>query len=269
MAGAGAAQRLPSRRRAARRYCSIANRPKAPWRSRCRRRAAARDPGLQATDVIRPQPTESRSSREPRRGPVRRRAPGVGAAARTHELVLGLPTGRTPILLYDVLARLTAARTSTLAGDDVQPRRVRRHPPDHPGSYRWYMEQHLFRRVNIDPGAHQLPRRLAPIPDAECARYERAIAAAGGIDLQILGIGANGHIGFNEPGRELAGAHASRDAAPETRRSNAALFGGDPPRCRPRRCRWGWGRSCRRAACCCWCTGERRPTASSGWSTGR
>ena len=64
-------------------------------------------------------------------------------------------------------------------------------------------------------------------PAAECARYEAAIAAAGGIDLQILGLGANGHIGFNEPAPELAARTHRVVLRPETRRSNAGLFGGD------------------------------------------
>ena len=66
------------------------------------------------------------------------------------------------------------------------------------------------------------------MPEAECARYEAAIAEAGGIDLQILGLGTNGHIGFNEPGPELMARTHRVTLRPETRRSNAALFGGDP-----------------------------------------
>src|SRR5262249_60063101 len=68
---------------------------------------------------------------------------------------------------------------------------------------------------------------VAPDLDGECQRYERAIAAAGGIDLQVLGIGTNGHIGFNEPARELLGATHRVRLKESTRRSNAALFGGD------------------------------------------
>ena len=72
------------------------------------------------------------------------------------------------------------------------------------------MQQHLFSRVNLSPERINVLNGAAPDPEAECARYEAAIAEAGGIDLQLLGIGTNGHIGFNEPARELAGAHASR-----------------------------------------------------------
>jgi len=67
----------------------------------------------------------------------------------------------------------------------------------------------------------------APDPQAECARYEQAIADAGGIGLQLLGIGTNGHIGFNEPARELAARTHRVTLKESTRRSNAALFGGD------------------------------------------
>ena len=66
------------------------------------------------------------------------------------------------------------------------------------------MQEHLFSRVNIRPERINVLNGAAPDPAAECARYERAIADAGGIDLQLLGIGTNGHIGFNEPARELA-----------------------------------------------------------------
>ena len=72
-------------------------------------------------------------------------------------------------------------------------------PPDHPASYRAFMETHLFAHVNISRRRIHFLNGVAPDPAAECARYEKAIARAGGIDLQILGIGANGHIGFNEP----------------------------------------------------------------------
>ena len=70
------------------------------------------------------------------------------------------------------------------------------------------MEQHLFAHVNLAPERIHFLNGAAADPEAECARYERAIAAAGGIDLQMLGIGTNGHIGFNEPARALVGADA-------------------------------------------------------------
>jgi glucosamine-6-phosphate deaminase len=143
-------------------------------------------------------------------------------------LVLGLPTGRTPIALYQQLASLASrgevdfSRATTFNLDEFVGI-----PPSHPGSYRSFMETHLFSRVNVDPDRVNFLHGDAPDLDAECARYERAIAEAGGIDLQILGIGTNGHIGFNEPARELQSRTHRVVLKPETRRSNAALFGGD------------------------------------------
>ena len=144
-------------------------------------------------------------------------------------MILGLPTGRTPIGTYDELRRLHAARrvsfdhVSTFnldefVGIDAQ----------HPGSFRQFMQRHLFHGVDLRPERIHFLNGMAPDLDAECARYELAVDASGGIDLQLLGIGANGHIGFNEPGDELA-AFTHRVTLHEgTRRDNAELFGGDP-----------------------------------------
>lgn len=147
------------------------------------------------------------------------------------DTVLGLPTGRTPIRLYHELGTLQAhrqadfSRAATFNLDEFLGI-----GPDHPGSYRTYMEQHLFSRVNLSPDRINVLNGAAPDPERECERYEAAIAAAGGIDLQLLGIGTNGHIGFNEPARELAGRTHRVTLTLSTRRSNAALFGGDPQR---------------------------------------
>jgi glucosamine-6-phosphate deaminase len=143
-------------------------------------------------------------------------------------LVLGLATGRTPIALYRELACLTAARrldwssVTTFNLDEFLGI-----PPQHPGSYRQFMQQHLFEHVNLRPDRINFLDGMAD-PAEECQRYERAIAAAGGIDIQILGIGTNGHIGFNEPGPELRSRTHRVTLWPETRDSNASLFGGDP-----------------------------------------
>jgi glucosamine-6-phosphate deaminase len=145
------------------------------------------------------------------------------------DIVLGLPTGRTPIRLYHELGTLHAggqadfSRAITFNLDEFLGI-----PPHHTGSYRTFMEQHLFSRVNLAPGNINVLNGAAPDPDAECLRYERAIEDAGGIDLQLLGIGTNGHIGFNEPARELVGPTHRVTLTASTRRSNAALFGGDP-----------------------------------------
>src|SRR5947207_11345820 len=139
--------------------------------------------------------------------------------------VFGLATGRTPIRLYHELGSLHAngqadfSRAATfnldeflgIGGDD-------------PGSYRMFMQEHLFSRVNLPPEQIHFLDGAAPDPEAECTRYETAIGAAGGIDLQILGIGTNGHIGFNEPAKSLAARSHRVTLRASTRRHNAALF---------------------------------------------
>lgn len=152
----------------------------------------------------------------------------VASLSANPRLVLGLPTGRTPVRLYHELA----ARAGSGGADFSRARTFNLDeflgiPPSHPGSYRQFMETHLFSRVNIPAENVHFLNGAAPDPVAECARYEEAIAAAGGIDVQILGIGTNGHIGFNEPARELQARTHRATLTRETRRSNAALFGGD------------------------------------------
>jgi glucosamine-6-phosphate deaminase len=100
----------------------------------------------------------------------------------------------------------------------------------HPGSFRQFMETHLFRAVNLAPQRVHFLDGAAPDLDAECRRYEQEIEAVGGIDLQILGIGENGHVGFNEPADELVSRTHRVKLAEMTRRDNAALFGGDEAR---------------------------------------
>jgi glucosamine-6-phosphate deaminase len=142
-------------------------------------------------------------------------------------IVLGLPTGRTPLALYRELGALHAAGTDFSCVTTFNLDEFLGIPPSHPGSYRSFMEEHLFAHVNIPTERHNFLNGAAADPVRECARYERAIEDAGGIDLQILGIGTNGHIGFNEPARELQARTHRVTLKPETRRSNASLFGGD------------------------------------------
>ena len=142
--------------------------------------------------------------------------------------VLGLPTGRTPILLYDLLAEQHAAgsldfsQVTTFNLDEFVGIGA-----DHPGSYRAYMRRYLFDRVNLPQGQGHVLDGLAPDADAECARFEDRIAAAGGLDLQILGLGANGHIGFNEPDTTLNVRTHRVQLLEPSRKSNAGFFGGD------------------------------------------
>ena len=143
-------------------------------------------------------------------------------------LVLGLPTGRTPLALYRELRERgkgdhidwSGVRTFNLdefVGLDA----------DHPASYRAFMQAQLFDHVSIDPANIGMLNGRAPDLKMECRRYDEAIAASGGIDLQILGIGANGHIGFNEPAEGLCAHTHIADLEQGSRQANAQRFGGD------------------------------------------
>jgi glucosamine-6-phosphate deaminase len=147
---------------------------------------------------------------------------------RKPNLVLGLATGRTMEAVYAHLARLhreealsfAACRTFNL--DEYIGL-----SPDHPASYRQYMNRHLFSKVNIDPKKTHLPDGTAVDLQEECARYERWIVECGGIDLQLLGIGRDGHIGFNEPMSALRSRTRDKTLMRKTIEQNAGLFGGD------------------------------------------
>jgi glucosamine-6-phosphate deaminase len=164
------------------------------------------------------------------RAAARELASTVLAAVReSPRTVLGLPTGRTPILFYEELVALAHSGTLDLSRvTTVNLDEFIGLSPSHPGSYRQFMEHHLFAHLGERRPAGNFLDGVTSDADGECARYEDAIAAAGGIDLQILGLGTNGHIGFNEPGPELAARTHRVVLRPETRRSNAGLFGGDP-----------------------------------------
>lgn len=118
--------------------------------------------------------------------------------------VLGLATGSTPIGLYDRLVEMEKmgeidfSDVTTFNLDEYYPI-----SPDNSQSYRYFMNEHLFNKVNIDISRTHIPNGETSNPEEECERYEKMISAAGGIDLQILGIGQNGHIGFNEPDNNL------------------------------------------------------------------
>lgn len=117
-----------------------------------------------------------------------------------HDSVVGLATGTTPLGIYDRLAEMNKrgdidfSKVITVNLDEYCGL-----PGDHPQSYRYFMNLHLFDRVNIQKSNTHLPNGMAEDKEAECSRYDRLIAELGGIDLQLLGIGHNGHIGFNEP----------------------------------------------------------------------
>lgn len=139
--------------------------------------------------------------------------------------VLGLATGSTMEQVYtNLVARhragvLSFANTTTFNLDEYVGL-----SPDHPQSYRQTMEKLLFSHVDVDPSAHHLPRGDAPDPHVESERYEAAIAFDGGIDLQLLGIGQNGHIGFNEPTSSLGARTRIKTLTRSTREANARFF---------------------------------------------
>lgn len=153
----------------------------------------------------------------------------IGDAIRQkRSLVLGLPTGRTPRPIYAELTRRHAAGAIDFAqvttfnldefvGVDYT----------HPGSFHRVMREQFFDAVNIARERIGFLDGMAENLEEECRRYERAIEAAGGIDLQILGIGTNGHVGFNEPGDRLIAVTHRAQLLPATRAANAPLFGGD------------------------------------------
>ena len=137
--------------------------------------------------------------------------------------VLGLPTGRTAEPVYEALVQLRPdfSRAHTFNLDEFLGL-----PSGDPRSFHAFMHRHLFSRVNVPARHVHFLDGAAKDPDAECARFERAIAAAGGIDLLVLGIGGNGHVGFNEPGAALVlRTHRARLTL-ATRRANAGPFGG-------------------------------------------
>jgi glucosamine-6-phosphate deaminase len=147
------------------------------------------------------------------------------------DAVLGLASGRTPVDGYAELRRMHEAgnvdwsHASTFNLDEFAGIDGR-----HPGSFRSFMERHLFEGVNLRVQRIHFLNGVAADLNAECDRYEAAIAAAGGIDLQLLGIGTNGHIGFNEPGEDLPVRTHRVRLMESTRRDNAMLFGNDPSR---------------------------------------
>ncbi len=142
--------------------------------------------------------------------------------------VLGLATGSSPLSIYDELAARCAdgsvsfAKASGFTLDEYVGL-----PADHPESYRNVIDKDFVSRVDFASGAIQGPNGLAEDIPAACAAYESAIAAAGGVDLQILGIGTDGHIGFNEPGSSLASRTRIKTLARQTRIDNARFFDGN------------------------------------------
>lgn len=138
--------------------------------------------------------------------------------------VLGLATGSSPLGVYKLLVEYCSrgvdfSGLTTFNLDEYVGLKA-----DHPQSYRHYMDTNLFSKINIARKKTFIPNGVAQDLEAECEFYEQQIKKAGGIDLQILGIGTNAHIGFNEPGTEFGTRTQVVDLAPSTIADNARFF---------------------------------------------
>ncbi|KAA0115035.1 glucosamine-6-phosphate deaminase [Mycolicibacterium sp. P9-22] len=147
---------------------------------------------------------------------------------RKPDAVLGLATGSSPLAIYDELVSRCAA--GQISFDKVRGFTLDEYvglPAEHPERYRNVIDNVFVSRVDFAPGAVQGPDGLAADIPAACTAYEEAIRTAGGIDLQILGIGTDGHIGFNEPGSSLASRTRIKTLTAQTRSDNARFFDDD------------------------------------------
>ncbi|HEX5443728.1 MAG TPA: glucosamine-6-phosphate deaminase [Pirellulales bacterium] len=142
--------------------------------------------------------------------------------------VLGLATGSTPLGMYAELVRmhhedgLDFSRVVTFNLDEYVGLSA-----NHPQSYRYFMQRNLFDHINIDARDTHVPDGRALDFEAYCEQYERLIVEEGGIDLQVLGIGSDGHLAFNEPGSSLGSRTRLKTLTEETVRDNARFFGGE------------------------------------------
>lgn len=145
--------------------------------------------------------------------------------AEKNDSVLGLATGSTPEGMYACLTKMYRdgkidfSKVKSVNLDEYYPIN-----PENDQSYRYFMNYHLFDKVNIDKKNTHLPDGLAKDPAKFCADYEKLIASLGGIDLQVLGIGRNAHIGFNEPGDVLYPDTHVTDLTPSTIEANSRFF---------------------------------------------
>lgn len=139
--------------------------------------------------------------------------------------VLGLATGSTPEGLYAEIAKrheaedIDFSRVATFNLDEY-----RGLPADHEQSYHYFMQKHLFSKINVRPENTHVPNGANPDAQAACDAYEASILLAGGVDLQLLGLGHNGHIGFNEPGQAFELETHVVDLTERTIEANARFF---------------------------------------------
>ncbi len=149
----------------------------------------------------------------------------VAAVETKPAAVLGLATGSTPEGMYARLVKLSRegkvdfSRVTTFNLDEYAGL-----APEHEQSYFYYMHHHLFNLINIGPEQINMPGCDLENVEQFCLEYDQRIAAAGGIDLQVLGIGGNGHIGFNEPGNQLRVSTHLVDLTEDTILANSRFF---------------------------------------------
>ena len=139
--------------------------------------------------------------------------------------VLGLATGSTPLTMYHELIRLH--REEGLDFSQVTTFNLDEYielPKEHPQSYHHFMWKNLFQHINVDPAQVHLPDGMTSDVTAFCARYEQQITEAGGIDLQVLGIGTDGHVGFNEPTSSLSSRTRIKTLTQQTLKDNTRFF---------------------------------------------
>lgn len=141
------------------------------------------------------------------------------------DCVIGFATGSTPLGLYKELIRMH--KDEGLDFSKVVSFNLDEYvglPPNHPESYHYYMWENLFKHININPSNVHIPMGMAEDIEAFCEWYEKKINEHGGIDLQILGIGSNGHIAFNEPGSSLGSRTRIKTLNENTRLDNSRFF---------------------------------------------
>ena len=139
--------------------------------------------------------------------------------------VLGLATGSTPIRMYEILAEMN--KNGEIDFEKVQSFNLDEYykiAPDNDQSYHYFMNDKLFSKVNIKPENTHILDGLAEDPEKECANFEKLIEKSGGIDMQLLGIGQNGHIGFNEPDEALCAVTHLTGLTESTINANSVFF---------------------------------------------
>lgn len=141
------------------------------------------------------------------------------------DCILGLATGSTPVGMYNCLAEMNKkgdvdfSKVTSFNLDEYYPI-----SPENDQSYRYFMNENLFSKINIDITKTHVPNGMAENPEKECKEYDENIIKAGGIDLQVLGIGQNGHIAFNEPSDELIEGTHITGLTESTIKANARFF---------------------------------------------